>query len=481
MIEDKNIKEIIGLENSNKEYPFVGDTQECIIGMLLMDQVFLIQSIQLIKPFYFTKKSHQEVCAILFKYFDRYKHIPTKQVLFDLINERFDPVKSAIYQAELEYIFSTFVPGIETREFHLDQVTKFAKEMALKEAISKTFELLIQNSENKFEKIEEILKSAFIVNRNFDMGLDYFCTLDERYERMGKESERQEAFITGIDSIDNGLSSGGLCRGEIGSFMGLPGTGKSITLTKVAVRNILRSKKVLYISLEMDQDKIAKRFDAQFSLQSIKELYQNKNEVIPTIKSYVEEELDKRKLLIKQFPAGTADMGTIRAFVSQIELHGFKPDLICLDYVGEMKDRPDVKTYESRQKDVRDLRGFAVESNCCIYTAMQPSRGGREAQKDGVIDDNLLGDSYGQARPLDALWSINQNEAEKDCGVGRIFVAKHRDGKSRYTVYYRQSPDTLDINEIDKELYGNIMSQHMKKKSEDVELGKKVKGWKNNE
>ena len=276
-------------------------------------------------------------------------------------------------------------------------------------------------------------------------------------------------------------SAGGIGRGEIGAYMGQAGSGKSLLLVKAAVRNLLRAKKVLFISLEMDQDKIARRFDAQLAVADIKTLIDNRAYVIEALKDRVKD-MDKQQLVIKQFPAGVADMHTIRAYCAQLNLHGFKPDLLCVDYVGEFKDDVNVKTYESRQRIVRDLRGFGVAENHGTFTALQSNRMGRDAQKDGgFIDDENVGDSYGQLRPLDACWSLNQQIEEKSQNVGRMFVVKHRDGRSRYSFPFKQDMKTLDICEISYESYNNIRSQFVKKKGEDTEgeiqkvVGKKFK------
>jgi hypothetical protein len=93
-----------------------------------------------------------------------------------------------------------------------------------------------------------------------------------------------------------------------------------------------------------------------------------------------------------------------------------------------------------------------------------------------------LGDSFGQARVLDALWSINQNVAEKAGGIGRIFIVKHRDGESRRQMFFKQNKDTLDMIEISQETYGALRSQFSQKKADDVKvdtiIGKNT--WKQN-
>jgi len=459
-----------------KKYQFDIPYQQSILGMLLCDKVFLIQSMQLIKSNYFVDKAHETICDILFEFFEKYSQLPSRFVINNEIKERFpdDAKKRMIYTGEVEALISSYIPGLDSRDACLDKITEFAREQALRSAVSITLDLLERNEKNKWGRIEDTFRKALLVDRNFDLGLDYFQCLEERYDRMKAQQTDKEVFITGFDSIDSpekGLSAGGICRGEIASFMGSPGTGKSILLVKVAAQNIMRGKKVLYLSLEMDQDKIARRFDAMIAMDNIRTLVERKEEVLSALRECVKGEEDKRRLIIKQFPAGTVDVPIIRAYLAQLQLQGWKPDMICVDYVGEFKDEEGVKTYESRQRAVRDLRGLATEENMAIFTAMQPNRRGREAQDNqGVIDDDMLGDSFGQARPLDALWSINVNAQEKQVGVGRIFVVKHRDGRSRYTIPFMQNKDTLDCREISFEVHSNKLTQFKVQKTADTEM-----------
>jgi hypothetical protein len=150
--------------------------------------------------------------------------------------------------------------------------------------------------------------------------------------------------------------------------------------------------------------------------------------------------------------------------MQQLQMTGFHPDLLIIDYIGEMKDFPNMPTYESRYRIVRDLRGFATEERICIFTAMQPNKDAREAQKidgdgPGFIDDTNLADSYGQIRPLDGCWSINQMQNEKEAGIARIFVIKHRHGRSRFSFHVQYNMKTLAMDQISDNKYNEIWKQ----------------------
>jgi hypothetical protein len=248
-----------------------------------------------------------------------------------------------------------------------------------------------------------------------------------------------------------------------------------LALINSAARNLMIGKKVCYISLEMSQDKIAKRFDTLLSGEPFITLLDNKKMVIDAIRQSIDAnlfpgEMDKRRLIIKHYPGGTADVNTFRAYISQLGLYGFRPDLVIVDYVGEMRDIPGIKTYESRQFLVRDLRTFAQEEQVCVLTAIQANKKGREIQEhEGQIDDDALADAFGQARPLDAMWSLNKPMSELN--VGTIFIIKHRDGISRYEIPYRMDTSTLRMDEISREEYSNILRAAKKVKADNNRLG----------
>jgi replicative DNA helicase len=471
--EAKLLKTLSDPDNVSKEkFIWDQDAQREILSLLLHDKTFLIQSVDLIKPGYFTNESHQLISRILFNYFKKYKGSPSKIQLIQEISSICSAKDSKVkvgHVGELSAVYEYFMPATGTREYYLDKITNFAKAMTMKMVFSQCMEEAEQapEEETTWIKISNLLRSALDIERNFDVGLDYFNSFEERYERAKVKREENEIFVTGFKDIDDSLGSGGLSRGEIGSIVGLSGSGKSLFLVKAGLENLNLGHKVLYISLEIDQDKVAERFDAQFvnphpfgdahNGVTVKNLLDNEDKVFEALREYISDKENKQLMIVKQFPAGDMDLGKMRAYYSQLGVSGFTPDLLIIDYVGEMRDFPDMATWESRQRIVRDLRGFAVEEQICILTAMQPGKVAKQAiTLGGIIDDDMLADSYGQIRPLDALWSLNQHPTEKECGLARIFVIKHRFGKSRFIIYIQIDPDTLRMRQISEARYKTI-------------------------
>jgi hypothetical protein len=458
---------------SDDAYQWDEEFQREILGLFLQDESFCRQNMALVKHTYFTNDVHQRICRILFKHYEEYGSLPTR---IQMGQEIRDATKTKDADVRVHYLkeFSTvlqfYAPGLEARRYYSDKITDFAKEAELK--IS--FHLCIQEFKGSrdWEKIKGMLRDALVVDRDIDMGENYFESVEERYARKKKSAEEGDIFTSGFKAIDDHMIGGGLSRGEIAAWMGLSGTGKSLALVRAAISNLNNGKKVLYVTLENSQDLTADRFDCQLAnpeglddLPGINTLMEKNHPelVIKALGDYVEDKEDKRLLVIKQFPGGTMSPNDLLAYHNQLKLQGFVPDLIIVDYIGEMKDFSGMKTYESRYRIVRDLRGWAVSEQVCVLTAMQANRSAKELVKQGdVIDDDNIGDSFDQVKPLDALWTINQFKDENDCRpirLARVHVSKNRNGEGKYTFHIEINRITLCMRQISKDTYNRILKE----------------------
>lgn len=451
--------------------------QRKLLGMLLTDPYMLVQALDKIKYEYFSNEAHVAICKILLTHFEKHKSIPEKwiisQELENVLKER-DRSIQLHYQAELNSVYEYYVPGLETREYLIDKVTYFAKVQAIKIAFHSSLEKMQEapEEENTWNFVYEQMRQAMLVDRSYEPGLQYFNELDEFFRRMQDQYVGKDRFTSGFGSIDNALTGGGMFNGQIGAWISLPGVGKSLALCKAAVTNVLLGHNVLYLTMEMDEVGIASRFTSQFAKLDINNLLGVKDEVYRTVEEFGRDKEDRNLLHIKQFPGGTMDVNGIRAFISQLELRKWKPNLLIIDYVGEMKDDPAVKKYESAYRILRDLRGYGVERQHCTFTAFQPNASASKLEIGQYIDESNIGTSFDQFKPLDALWSINQQTIEKDAEVARAFVIKHRNGRSRFPfrIGFDYRLGTLDMFEISKQAYASQMNLIQEKKAGDVVL-----------
>lgn len=469
------------VESNDARYNWDAEFQRHILSLLLVDMQFLVQSIDLIKPTYFTSKAHQKACNILFNFFRAYKMLPKKHIVLQEAKDAFTGDKAKLaYLGEINTLYTFYEPGLESREYLSDKITYFAKIQAVKNAFHDCLKLIDKNpeSDGTWSEIHDRLRVAMNTDRNFDQGLKYFETLKERYERMNKEDNSEEKYIIGWPGIDQTIKGGGYNKGEIVSIVAASGVGKSVALSCIAATNIKRDKKVVYISLELSEDRVAERFDSIFTGASIHCLYDLKDEIFSKLETLIEDKEDKNLIVIKYFPGKTATVNTIRAYLTQLKFHGFIPDMVIVDYIGEMKDYPGIPIHESRELLVSELRSLAGEGDkffCAV--AMQTNRSAKAVQQEGLIEDEHMGDSYAQIRPLDGCISLNQNKGEKLVNIGRAYVMKQRFGASRFAIDIHFDPDSLKITEISHDEYKNKYASRIEAVSDDVKLDSIVKTY----
>jgi hypothetical protein len=223
--EEQSILETLADPDGEVDNQFKWDEefQRHILGMLLNSRHFLIQSIGLVKPVYFTDEVHRSICSILFRYFDKYGILPKMTFLKEEMdtelrnNEKGEKVV-AHYHTELGSVLEYYTPGVDSREYLLDKLTNFAKIQELKYAFGQSLELIKKNPEldSAWMKIHDMLRQAMMVNRDFDRGLEYFQSYEERYRMIEEDIEGREIFTSGFPKgIDEKLTAGGPCRGEV--------------------------------------------------------------------------------------------------------------------------------------------------------------------------------------------------------------------------------------------------------------------------
>lgn len=478
MFEDPNLQDP-DANTSDSKYSWDEDFQRHVCSLLLSDKQFLLQSLDLIKPSYFTNKAHSKIVSIVFDFFKKYRILPRKDFLVQEIKTQFKESSSNVfYLTEVNILFDYFQPGMEAREYLRDKIVFFAKIQSIKKAFHDSLQLIDKSpeSDETWDKVYEQMRLAMQTQQNFELGIDYFKEIQDRYKEKDNSEEDKERFVTGLESVDTKIGGHGYSVGEVLSIVAGPGVGKSTMLANITKTNLLRGKKGIYISLELSEDKVADRLDAIFSDLPIQNLIRNKDELFDKIKNLknVVLEGDIWPLVIKQFPAGTATVNTIKSYIGQLRFQGFDPNFIILDYVGEMSRHADMPSHESMELIVRELRGMASEEKVFVATAMQPNRESKKDNKseNSRIDDEHLAGSFGQIRPLDGCISLNQNDNEKKLGIGRGYVIKQRDGESRYQFYLKFDKMNLQITEIQDWEYGDALNKQKNYASDEMEIDK---------
>jgi len=426
-------------------YDFSDNIQRGILYFLKSDKDFYLQIVNLVKPEHFEYPSHARIFTTVRNYYEKYGKLPTDEFILQDVKDKLGSRESVSdYDDELTYINGLDEATISNSEYMLDIVETFAKKEAMKSAIAESISLV---KEDRMEEVEALVKEALLVHRDVDTGQDYFSDIHMRWDRTFNE-EKKEKYKTVLPSIDRSLE-GGLGKKELARVVAPPGVGKSLYLVNQGVQAMMEGQKVLYVSLEMSEDKIAQRFDSVTTLVPQFKLKDPSSQL--TVKERLnmfKERFPGSDLVIKEFPTGQASSNTVRNLLVQLQNYDeFSPDLVIIDYLELMRPVREIeKEYLAQQRIAEEVRGVAMEFNILVWTATQTNRQGRMVQ---VITDAELGDSYGKIRTCDFAMSLNQSEEEFDNGVMRAYVIKSRNGRPRFSVHMGVDYGTLRMTEID--------------------------------
>lgn len=424
-------------------YQLSDNVQRGCLYLLKHDVEFFSQIVALVKPDYFDFPAYQRIFEGIRDYYEKYKTLPSDDGLVDFIKFTTPENKKDDndYADDLAAINQIDKDIFNHKEFMMDIIEDFAKRSAMKSAIQKSILLL---KEDKIGDIENLVREALLVNRNVQVGQDYFKETTERLLR-NHQTTNKVRYGTVFDTCNKYLE-GGLCAKELAMVAAPSARGKSLYLVNQGAKSLLEGKNVLYISLEMSEDKIGNRFDSVLTLLRNDKLRE------PSIQLKVHQRLNliqekvPGKLIIKEFPAGNANVNTIRAYLIQLRLHkAFKPDIIIVDYLELLRPNRQIDAeYMAQQRIADELRGLAMEYNALIWCATQCNRSSKKVE---IITDAELGDSYGKIRPADFAISLNQTQEEYDKGMMRIYVMKARDSKQNYVVPILIDYQTLRMQE----------------------------------
>ena len=423
-------------------YHISDNTKKGCLYLLKHDLEFFSEIIPLLKPEFFDFPAYKNVFLGVRDYYEKYRKIPSDTALADFITTNVSgaDVEGIDYENTLAEINTFDKSCLGDREFILDTVEEFARQRAMESAIRKAVAIL--NKEGDIGQVEELVKTALLVNRNVDVGQDYFTDIVDRIARSYQETNKDR--IATVFNTHNRNLDGGLSRKELGMVVAPPGVGKSLYLVNQGATNLLHGKNVLYVSLEMSEDKIAGRFDSVIT--EIRNLKTSLGQL--RLKERLAEVKGKTQgsLIIKEFPTGACNVNQLRSLLVQLKLHkNFTPDVLIVDYLELLRPNRIIDSeYQAQQRIAEELRGLGVEYNCLIWTASQTNR---QARRVPIITDAELGDSYGKIRPADWVISLNQTQEEYDEGAMRVYVMKARDSKQHYLVNVAIDYSTLQMRE----------------------------------
>lgn len=367
--------------------------------------------------------------SIIFKalqdFYEEYRGLPTKEALGEYISSPSDNILETI-----EELYTKSNIDSSTIEFIEESVRNFISCQAIKKAVYESLDDL--GDINKHLNVKERIEAALIVGASLDdLGTDIYDE-DVIIDRLTRRANNTE-----IKKISSGWSwfddvFGGLGIGELFTFMGPANCGKSMYLVNIGANCLLQKLNVLHITLEMSPESCAERYDSRLLGLNREELKSNK------ANAKIKELLNKRigKIVIKEFPAGTASSADIGTFMRRLEnTKKFKTDVLVLDYADILRSS---KQYNDRRFELdtiyMELRNIAIEYKIPVVTGTQLNRSSLSLlESGGILTSANISESYGIQRIIDSAVTINATPTDTLNNTSVLYVAKNRTGRAGET------------------------------------------------
>lgn len=399
--------------------------QTTVLQKLVNDEKYCRKVLPFIKTEYFDA-AHKTIYKLVLDFIGKYNKLPTKAALEIEFQNNAD-VDEELYPRAvgvLEAIDQN--PNVE-ETWLIENTEKWCKDRAVYLAIMDSIQIIDGKKKDvSRDGIPDILQKALGINFDNSVGHDYLGDFEKRYDFYHKVEDRMPFDL----EMFNTITKGGVPRKTLNIALAGTGVGKSLFMCHVAASALTQGKNVLYITLEMSEERIAERIDANLMNVQIdqltnlpKDMFENKVMKIAT--STV------GKLIIKEYPTASAHAGHFRALLNELKLKkDFSPDVIFIDYLNicassRMKGLGgSVNTYSLIKAIAEELRGLAVEFNVPIFSATQTTRSGYSNTDVELTDTS---ESFGLPATADFMFAlISTEELEK---LGQIIVKQL---KNRY-------------------------------------------------
>lgn len=398
--------------------------QTTILRNLLHNEEYTRRVVPFLKKEYF-EGPQKVVFESIVQFVSKYNKLPTSEALgIEISNSE---SLSEEYAGEASSILSDISEKKEVDEQWLeDQTEKWCQDRAIYLAIMESINIIDgRHKELSKNALPDLLKDALAVSFDTSVGHDYINDADERYEFY----HRQEEKIPFDLDYMNRITKGGLPRKSLNICIAGTNVGKSMFMCHHAASVLTQGKNVLYITLEMSEERIAERIDANLMNVPLDQLEnlsydQYTNKIGNIAKRNI------GKLIIKEYPTGAAHAGHFRALLEELKLkRDFTPDIIFLDYLNISASSRmrglggSINTYSLVKSIAEEIRGLAIEYDLPIMTATQSNRDGFG---NSDMDLNNTSESFGVPATADLMFALISNEELQKLGQVMVKQLKNR-------------------------------------------------------
>ena len=396
-----------------------------ILKNLIYNEEYTRKVLPFLSVNYFQEREDKILYEKIAEYINQYNALPTQEALAIELDK--SSIKDEEFQNTLKLLESITNENDEANiSWLLDSTEKFCQDRAIYNAVVESISILDEKGRNTRDKgsIPDILSDALSVSFDPHVGHDYFLDADERY----KFYHRIEEKIPWDLEFFNRITKGGLSNKTLNIALAGTGVGKSLFMCHVAASCLSQNYNVLYITLEMAEEKIAERVDANLlnisidDLQKLpKDLYDKKIDKL--------KQTTKGKLIVKEYPTAAANVNHFRALLNELNLKkSFVPNIILIDYINictssRIKPGSNVNSYTYIKSIAEELRGLAVENAIPILSATQTTRSGFTNTDIGLEDTS---ESFGLPATADFMFAIISTEQMEELNQIMIKQLKNR-------------------------------------------------------
>ena len=403
-----------------------------ILRNLLYNEEYLRKVIPFIKADYFEDPHQKIVFEELKNFVDEYNERATKEVLCIEVEKRQD-ITDTSFQ-EITKLISYLEDVSADLDWLVNTTEKWCRDRAIYLALMESIALADgKDSEKDRGAIPSILSDALAVSFDNHIGHDYLTDYEERYESYHKKEDKIEFDL----EYFNKITKGGLPNKTLNIALAGTGVGKSLFMCHVASAALLGGKNVLYVTLEMAEEKIAERIDANLLNVPIQEIGDLPKVMFENKVTNLAQKT-QGTLIIKEYPTASAHAGHFRSLLNELALKkSFRPDIIFIDYLNicassRYRAGSNVNSYTTIKSIAEELRGLACEANVPIVSATQTTRSGYGSSDVELTDTS---ESFGLPATADLMFAlISTDELEE---LGQIMVKQLKNRYNDLSIFKR--------------------------------------------
>ena len=397
--------------------------ESIILRNLVFREEYMRKVLPFIEPEYFNAREERIIFEQIAKYAADYDNLVTQEILSIEIENRNDITEEE--SVNINKIINSLENVDADFEWLSDTTEKWCRDRAIYLALMESIGIANDEDQKKTrDAIPDILSKALAVSFNRHVGHDYLEDYEQRYELYHRKEDKIEFDLEYLNKI----TKGGIPRKTLNVALAGTGVGKSLFMCHFASSVLLQGRNVLYITMEMAEEKIAERIDANLLNVNIQEIVDLPKQIFESKVSNLSSKT-QGTLIIKEYPTASAHAGHFRALLSELALKkSFRPDIIFVDYLNicassRYRGNSNVNSYSYIKAIAEELRGLAVEANVPIVSATQTTRSGYGSSDVELTDTS---ESFGLPATADLMFALISTEELEQLGQIMVKQLKNR-------------------------------------------------------